>query len=99
PHAEPEHFAPQQYLPKDILGTYFYTPSNQGYEAEVKERLARSREAPRPARLKAIYSSPLERTMQTAQALAAVHGLRVHKRPGLIETDLGSWEGQSLRRL
>jgi len=49
PHAEPEHFAPQQYLPKDILGTYFYTPSNQGYEAEVKERLARWREAQRRA--------------------------------------------------
>jgi len=56
-------------------------------------------EALRPLPLKAIYSSPLERTMQTAQALAAVHGLRVHKRPGLIETDLGSWEGQSLKRL
>jgi len=49
PHDDPEHFAPQQYLPKDILGTYFYTPSNQGYEAEVKERLARWREAQRRA--------------------------------------------------
>ncbi len=49
PHAEPEHFAPQQYLPKDVLGTYFYTPSEQGYEAEVKERLARWREAQRRA--------------------------------------------------
>jgi putative ATPase len=33
PHNEPEHFAPQQYLPKDVLGTYFYLPSEQGYEA------------------------------------------------------------------
>jgi len=49
PHDDPEHFAPQQYLPKEILGTYFYTPSSQGYEAEVKERLARWREAQRRA--------------------------------------------------
>ena len=49
PHNEPEHFAPQQYLPKDVLGTYFYSPSEQGYEAEVKDRLARWREAQRKA--------------------------------------------------
>ncbi len=49
PHDEPEHFAPQQYLPKAILGTYFYSPSEQGYEAEVKARLARWREAQRKA--------------------------------------------------
>jgi putative ATPase len=49
PHTEPEHYAPQQYLPKDVLGTYFYLPSEQGYEAEVKDRLARWREAQRKA--------------------------------------------------
>jgi putative ATPase len=49
PHDEPEHFAPQQYLPKAVLGTYFYAPSEQGYEAQVKERLARWREAQRKA--------------------------------------------------
>jgi putative ATPase len=40
---------PQQYLPKELLGTYFYQPSEQGYEAQVKERLARWREAQRLA--------------------------------------------------
>jgi putative ATPase len=49
PHDEPEHFAPQQYLPKQVLGTYFYTPSDQGYEAEVGERLERWRAAQRKA--------------------------------------------------
>jgi putative ATPase len=49
PHDEPEHFAPQQYLPRDVLGTYFYNPSSQGYEAEVGERLERWREAQRKA--------------------------------------------------
>lgn len=49
PHESPEHFLPQQYLPKSLLGTYFYTPSSQGYEAEVASRLERWREAQRKA--------------------------------------------------
>jgi len=39
PHAHPDHFLPQQYLPDDVLGTYFYHPSTQGYELEIDERL------------------------------------------------------------
>ncbi|PWB51087.1 MAG: AAA family ATPase, partial [Anaerolineales bacterium] len=49
PHESPEHFLPQQYLPRSVLGTYFYTPSSQGYEAEVAERLQRWRLAQRKA--------------------------------------------------
>jgi putative ATPase len=49
PHEDPEHFLPQQYLPRPLLGTYFYNPSTQGYEAQVVERLARWREAQRRA--------------------------------------------------
>jgi putative ATPase len=49
PHESPDHFLPQQYLPRPLLGTYFYNPSSQGYEAEVADRLARWREAQRKA--------------------------------------------------
>jgi len=49
PHESPDHFLPQQYLPRPLLGTYFYTPSNQGYEAEVAGRLDRWRAAQRKA--------------------------------------------------
>jgi putative ATPase len=49
PHDEPEHYSPQQYLPKALLGTYFYNPSDQGYEGEVANRLDRWREAQRKA--------------------------------------------------
>ncbi len=49
PHNDPAHFLPQQYLPRDVLGTYFYAPSSQGYEAEIEARLARLREAQRLA--------------------------------------------------
>jgi putative ATPase len=43
PHAYREHYTPQQYLPDEMQGTYFYEPSGQGYEADVAERLERWR--------------------------------------------------------
>jgi len=49
PHDHPDHFLPQQYLPREVLGTYFYRPSNQGYESEVANRLERWRTAQRQA--------------------------------------------------
>ena len=49
PHDDPDHFLPQQYLPRPLLGTYFYRPSEQGYEAQVVDRLERWREAQRAA--------------------------------------------------
>jgi putative ATPase len=49
PHAEPGHHVGQQYLPTALLGTYFYSPSEEGYEAQVKDRLARWREAQKKA--------------------------------------------------
>jgi putative ATPase len=49
PHETPDHFLPQQYLPRPLLGTYFYQPSDQGYEAQVQDRLERWREAQRQA--------------------------------------------------
>jgi putative ATPase len=49
PHEDPQHFLPQQYLPGGVLGTYFYQPSEQGHEREIKQRLERWREAQRLA--------------------------------------------------
>ncbi len=49
PHDDPEHFLPQQYLPRSLLGTYFYTPSSVGYEREIAARLERWRAAQRRA--------------------------------------------------
>ncbi len=49
PHEDPDHFLPQQYLPKPLLGTYFYNPSSQGYEVQVVDRLERWRAAQRQA--------------------------------------------------
>ncbi len=49
PHEHEGHFVAQQYLPKRLLGTYFYSPSQEGYEAQVTARLELWREAQRKA--------------------------------------------------
>jgi probable phosphomutase (TIGR03848 family) len=47
----------------------------------------------------AIYSSPLERAVQTAQALAQARGLDIQVRPGLGEVHIGDWTGKSIAEL
>jgi len=49
--------------------------------------------------LAAIYSSPLERTLETAQPLAEAHGLTIEVRHGLGELDCGDWAGRGLQEL
>jgi len=49
PHEFDGHFVPQQYLPKRLLGNYFYRPSGEGYENQVAARLQLWREAQRRA--------------------------------------------------
>lgn len=49
--------------------------------------------------LKAVYSSPLERTMETAAPLAEQFKLDVIPRDGLLEVDYGSWQDKTLKQL
>ena len=39
PHGYKNHYVAQQYLPDDMQGTYFYQPSDVGYERTIQERL------------------------------------------------------------
>ena len=39
PHAYQDHYVPEQYLPGGMQGTYFYEPSDQGFEAKLASRL------------------------------------------------------------
>ncbi|MBN1963549.1 MAG: MSMEG_4193 family putative phosphomutase [Anaerolineae bacterium] len=50
--------------------------------------------------LRAIYASPLERTMETAQAVAAhFDRLSVQALPGVGEVQFGAWQGQKIATL
>lgn len=49
--------------------------------------------------IKAIYSSPLERALETAAPIAENLGLTVQREKGLLETNVGDWQGKSLKRL
>jgi probable phosphomutase (TIGR03848 family) len=47
----------------------------------------------------AVYASPIERTTQTAEAVARHHGLAVRRLEGVLEADYGEWTGQKLADL
>lgn len=51
------------------------------------------------ARPVALYSSPVERTWETALEIGAVTGLEPIAHPGLTEVDFGRWSGRTLRDL
>jgi len=47
----------------------------------------------------AVYSSPMERTRETAAPIAKARKLRVRQAKGLIECDFGTWTGKKLADL
>lgn len=51
------------------------------------------------SQLDAVYSSPLDRALETAQAVAEPHGLEVQIHEGIGEVHYGEWNGRSLREL
>jgi len=52
-----------------------------------------------PVRLTAVYSSPLDRCVETMVPLAARQRLDVITRDGLIEMDVGTWTGRPLAQV
>ena len=47
----------------------------------------------------AIYSSPIDRTMETARAIAALQGARVKARRNLSEIEFGRWTNKTFKVL
>lgn len=72
-----------------------------GISLDVRGRAQAERLAERFAsvHLTAIYSSPLERCMQTMEPLGAHQRLEVVPRAGLVEMDAGTWTNRSLAQL
>lgn len=64
----------------------------RGQAAALGERLAALPVA-------AVYASPIERTTETAQAVARHHQLEVRGLDGVLEADYGEWTGQKLSDL
>ena len=52
-----------------------------------------------PVKIEVVYSSPLERTVETAEIIAASHKLPVMVREGLGEVRFGKWTGEPLDKL
>jgi probable phosphoglycerate mutase len=50
-------------------------------------------------KLKAVYASPLDRTMETARPLAEAQKLEIIETPGIGEIQFGTWEGKRLKVL
>jgi probable phosphomutase (TIGR03848 family) len=68
--------------------------SEKGYKqaAEVADKLE---EFP----IKGVYSSPLDRAMETATPIAQKHSLPIIARLGLTEVDIGEWQGKKVKGL
>jgi broad specificity phosphatase PhoE len=67
--------------------------------AKGKAQAARLPERLSGAGIQAIYSSPLDRAMETAQPLADRLGLRIQVREDLGEIRYGDWTGRTMTEL
>jgi probable phosphoglycerate mutase len=56
-------------------------------------------EALKDVPIKAIYSSPLERAMETAEPIATSHSLQILQESNLKDANIGKWQGKSIRAL
>jgi probable phosphoglycerate mutase len=75
-----------------------YTPNvhlNERGQSQARALADALKEVP----IKAIFSSPLERARETAEPIATTRGLEVQLEKGLLETDVGKWQGRSLAAL
>ncbi len=68
---------------------------NEKGHAQAKTVAERLGSAP----ISAIYSSPLERALETAEPLAKAKNLPISPREGLLETGYGEWQGKTLKSL
>jgi broad specificity phosphatase PhoE len=67
--------------------------------AILAQALVQSSATAHQEHLEAIYTSPVERAVETAEILAARLGVPVRPALGLIELDFGEWTGRSLEEL
>ena len=89
-HGENE-FVKQDRLPGRLPGIHL----NENGQAQAAALAASLKKLP----IRAIYASPLERAVETAGPLAQALGLELRLRSGLLDTDVGEWEGLLFKKL
>ena len=89
-HGENE-FVKQGRLPGRLPGVHL--------NEHGQEQAAALAESLKKLPIRAIFASPLERAVETAEPLARALGLAIQLRPGLLDTDVGEWQGLPLRKL
>ena len=67
-------------------------PLNETGRAQAQKITARLAKE----KIAALYSSPLQRALQTAQPIAAAHHLEIQQHPGLLDIDFGALEGMTV---
>jgi len=88
-HGETEYHAE-----KRLLGRI-----DAGLNRRGREQARLAAEYFRDIDLAAVYSSPLSRCRETAQPVADMKGLAVQTVEGLMEVDMGEWDGRPLKEL
>lgn len=84
PHAYRDHWVAQQYLPDELVGRVFYTPTNQGYEKKIREEVLSRREMQ--------ISSILENLQPEKPASEASCGMHpVPHFPSDYKNPIGEW--------
>jgi probable phosphomutase (TIGR03848 family) len=56
-------------------------------------------EALKDVPIKAVYSSPLERAIETATPIASARKLGIIREPDVMDADIGAWQGKSIKAL
>ncbi|MGE5377368.1 MAG: histidine phosphatase family protein [Bacteroidota bacterium] len=78
-------------LPGQILGIHL----NERGQKQAQALGEALKEVP----IKAIYSSPLERAMETAEPIARARNLQILPEPDLRDANVGRWQGKSIKSL
>jgi probable phosphomutase (TIGR03848 family) len=64
-----------------------------------RKQAAELAEALKPVPIKAIYASPLERAVETAEPIVEGRSLEIQLRPQLMDSDIGKWHGRTLKQV
>jgi len=84
-----------EWIGKAIAG---HTPG-VGLSRDGQRQVERLAERVRAFPIRAIFSSPLQRTLETAEPISRAFNLEVQPRLGLIELDFGDWTGRTMEQL